>query len=100
VLKVLVRKWICPDASCSQRIFAERFPELARRYARMTNRLIEAFQTVGVTTNGGDTAQIVSSLGMPTTANTIIRRELQLSLTQDEWAWKKGFNYGTILVDL
>ncbi len=109
VLKLLVRKWICPEASCSQRVFAERFPELVQRYARMTDRLIEALQSVGVTTNGADAAQILSSLGMPTTAKTIIRRVLQLSLPKeslvriagiDEWAWKKGSHYGTILVDL
>jgi hypothetical protein len=109
VLKLLVRKWICPEASCSQCIFAERFPELVQRYARMTDRLIEALQAVGVTTNGADAAQIVSSLGMPTTAKTIIRRVLRLVLPQDgtvriagidEWAWKKGSRYGTILVDL
>ncbi len=109
VLKLLVRKWLCPLASCSQCIFAERFPELVQRYARMTDRLIEALQVVGVTTNGADAAQIVSSLGMPTTAKTIIRRVLQLALPTegtvhvagiDEWAWKKGSHYGTILVDL
>jgi transposase len=75
----------------------------------MTDRLIEALQSVGVTTNGADAARIVSSLGMPTTAKTIIRRVLQLPLPTntavriagvDEWAWKKGSHYGTILVDL
>ncbi len=109
VLKLLVRKWICREASCSQRIFAERFPEFVQHYARMTDRLVEALQAVGVTTNGADAARIASSLGMPTTAKTIIRRVLQLPLPGesliskvgiDEWAWKKGHTYGTILVDL
>ena len=108
-LKLLVRKWICPEASCSRHIFAERFPELVQRYARMTNRLIKALQSVGVITNGADAAQIASSFGVPTTAKTIIRRVLQLPLPSegvvrkvgiDEWAWKKGQRYGTILVDL
>jgi hypothetical protein len=106
---LLVRKWICPEASCSRRIFAERFPGLAQRYARMTDRLGEALQSVGVTTNGADAARILSRLWMPTTAKTIIRRALQLPLPSegsvpkvgiDEWAWKKGQAYGTILVDL
>jgi transposase len=75
----------------------------------MTDRLIEALQAIGVTTNGADAARITSSLGMPTTAKTIIRRVLQLSLPSegsiskvgiDEWAWRKGHTYGTILVDL
>jgi transposase len=108
-LKLLVRKWICPEASCSRHMFAERFPELVQRYARMTNRLIKALQGVGVITNGADAAQIASSFGVPTTAKTIIRRVLQLPLPSegevakvgiDEWAWKKGQRYGTILVDL
>ena len=109
LLKLLVRKWICREASCPQRIFAERFPGLAQRYARMTDRLVKVLQTVGVTTNGADAARIVSSLGMPTSAKTVIRHVLRLPLPSegsvhelgiDEWAWKKGHCYGTILVNL
>lgn len=109
MLKLLVRKWICRVPSCSQRIFAERFPGLVQRSARMTERLMAVLQTVGVTTNGADAARMVSSLGMPTSAKTIIRQVLRLPLPRegsvskvgiDEWAWKKGSHYGTILVDL
>ncbi len=108
-LKLLVRKWICPSDSCPQRIFAEPFAGLARRYARMTDRLITALQSAGVTSNGADGACLLSSLAMPTTAKTLIRRVLELPLPKegsirmagiDEWAWKKGSHYGTILVDL
>src|SRR6266516_2738565 len=108
-LKLLVRKWICPLDSCPQHIFAESFPGLARRYARMTDRLIQALQALGVTANGADGAYVSSSLAMPTTAKTLIRRVLALPLPKDrsvrivgidEWAWKKGSPYGTILVDL
>jgi hypothetical protein len=75
----------------------------------MTDRFIKALQSLGVTTHGADAARIASSLGIPTTAKTIIRRVLQLPLSSegevakvgiDEWAWKKGHRYGTILVDL
>ena len=109
ILKLLVRKWVCPLDSCPQRIFAEPFPGLVRRYARMTDRLINAFQSIGVTANGADGARLSFSLVMPTTAKTLIRRVLELPLPQegsvrmvgiDEWAWKKGAQYGTILVDL
>jgi transposase len=108
-LKLLVRKWICPLDACPQRIFAEPFAGLVRRYARMTDRLIKALQSIGVTTNGADGANLSSSLAMLTTAKTLIRRVLELPLPKegsvriagiDEWAWKKGARYGTILVDL
>jgi transposase len=109
ILKLFVRKWICREASCSQCIFAERFPGLVQRYTRMTDRLVEALQSVGVTTNGADAARILSSLGMPTSAKTVIRHVLHLPLPDecsvpevgiDEWAWKKAHQYGTILVNL
>jgi len=103
-----VRKWICREAILlPNRSLPSVFPELVQRYARMTDRLIKALQALGVTTNGADAARIASSLGMPTTAKTIIRRVLQLPLPSegegakvgiDEWAWKKGLRYGTILV--
>ena len=108
-LKLLVRKWVCPLDSCPQRIFAEQFAGLVRRYARMTDRLIKALQSIGVTTNAADGACLSSSFVMPTTAKTLIRRVLELPLPKegsvriagiDEWAWKKGSRYGTILVDL
>lgn len=109
VLKLLVRKWVCPASACSQRIFAERFPGLVQSYARMTDRLKKALQSVGVTTNGADGARLFARLSMPTTGKTIIRRVLGLALPVDtsvrvagidEWAWTKGSHYGTILVDL
>jgi transposase len=109
VLKLRVRKWVCAWASCPQHLFAERFPGLVQRYARMTDRLIQVVQAVGTTTNGTDGARLLSRLSMPTTGKTIIRRVLELPLPKegtvpvagvDEWAWKKGARYGTILVNL
>lgn len=109
VLKLLVRKWVCPASACAQRIKASRFPGLVQSYARMTDRLKEALQSVGVTTNGADGARLFARLSMPTTGKTIIRRVIGLPLPADtsvrvagidEWAWKKGSHYGTILVDL
>jgi hypothetical protein len=86
-------------SACSQRIFAERFPGLVQSYARMTDRLKEALQSVGVTTNDADGARLFARLSMPMSGKTIIRRVIQLPLPADtsvcvagidEWAWKKA----------
>ncbi|HET8846912.1 MAG TPA: transposase family protein, partial [Ktedonobacteraceae bacterium] len=109
ILKMLIRKWVCSEAVCPQSIFAEQFPELVPLYARMTHRLLQALHLVGVTTNGTDRARLLSALAMPVSGKTIIRRTLQLPLPEerlvrvagvDEWAWKKGSHYGTVIVDL
>jgi transposase len=53
----------------------------------------------------------MSRLGMPVSDTTILRGtkksgRLEMGLTPvrvvgvDEWAWRKGFNYGTIMVNL
>jgi len=53
----------------------------------------------------------MSRLGMPVSDSTILRSLKEAARAQakhtpvrvagvDEWAWRKGFNYGTIIVDL
>jgi transposase len=37
-LLLTVRKFFCPNAACSRKIFAEQFPALVHSSARMTNR--------------------------------------------------------------
>lgn len=109
LLKLQVRTWICPEEACPQHIFAERFPAFVQRSARMTDRLTKVLQSTGVRANGADAAHIASFFGVPTTAKTVIRRVLQLpfpsegevtKVGRDEWAWKQGQRYGTILGDL
>src|SRR5450755_2387946 len=96
----------------SQKIWAQcstRWPSAQHFRSIIQPNYHKALQSTGVLTNGADAAQIASSFGVPTTAKTIIRRVLQLPLPsegevakvgRDEWAWKKGHHYGTILVDL
>ncbi|MGW5694358.1 transposase family protein [Streptomyces asiaticus] len=39
VLRLRVRRFFCPDASCERRTFAEQMPGLTRRHIRWTERL-------------------------------------------------------------
>jgi transposase len=109
ILKLSVRKFVCGISSCPRKIFTERLDALVQSYARMTNRLAETLQTLGFATCGELGERLAPKLGMQTSGPTLLRRmrahvytppESVSILGIDDWAWRKGMTYGTILVDL
>lgn len=109
VLALTVRKFVCTTPTCPRQIFTERLPDLVQSYARMTNRLREALVALGLATSAEVSERLAPSLGMLVSAPTLLRRLRVLAcpppqsvriLGVDDWAWKKGQTYGTLLVDL
>jgi transposase len=109
LLRLSVRKFVCGTKSCSQKIFTERLDSLVKSYARMTNRLAQTLQTLGFATCGELGERLAPQLGMQVSGPTLLRRMRTRScpppqsvriLGIDDWSWKKGVTYGTILVDL
>ena len=108
-LALTVRKFVCNTKACPRRIFTERLADLVQSYARMTNRLSQALQTLGFATCGQLGERFAPKLGMQVSGPTLLRRMRTCSYAPpasvavvgiDDWAWKKGATYGTILVDL
>src|SRR5436309_11252211 len=108
-LALMVRKFVCGTPDCPRKIFTERLPDLVQSYARMTNRLSEVLQTLGFATCGELGERLTPKLGMQISGPTLLRRMRTCScpapssvrvLGIDDWCWKKGVTYGTILVDL
>ena len=109
VLKLTVRKFLCPAPDCPRTMFTERLPDLVQSYARVTNRLREALVALGLATSAEVSERVAPSLGMMVSAPTLLRRLRAVScpppttvriLGVDDWAWKKGQLYGTLLVNL
>jgi transposase len=110
-VRVRVVRWRCRNDRCERRVFAERLPRLAAPFARQTDRLAGIVRLFGHTAGGRPSERLMARLGMRVSDTTILRRVKQPAGTKrnraavriagvDEWAWRKGTNFGTIIVDL
>jgi len=110
VIDLLVRRFICPAQDCDRRTFVEQVDGLTERFARRTAPLYRILEKIALALAGRPAARLAAHLSIPTSPNSLLRMLRKFPdqplgtaprvLGIDDFAFKKGHVYGTIILDM
>lgn len=104
-----VRKFFCRNHECGKATFAEQPGTEVFRYRRRTCRCEVAVARHGISASSNSASRLLSLLGIPVSSSTVLRDLHRMRPSSyedvrevgvDDWAWRKGVTYGSIVIDL
>jgi len=106
---IKARRFFCENKDCGTNVFTESMPDFIGSRWKWTRRCEELIMAVAMNTSCESAARICTLMNIPVSGDTVIRMLLRHvvsgeytgdSIGVDDWAIKKGHNYGTIICDM
>lgn len=109
-INVETRRFRCVGTGCRRRVFVQRLGDaVALPSARRTVRMDGIVHRLGLALGGRPGHNLASRLAIPVSKDTLLRtvrrraarpRAPLRAVGIDDWAWRKGCQYGTVICDL
>jgi transposase len=107
---LIARRYFCDNPKCRRKIFTERFQFEIKPYRRRLLRSNELLGRLALELGGNTGSRISRHVGIPVSPSTLLRIIKQIEIQTvsvtsgiigiDDWAFKKGNKYGTVVIDL
>lgn len=105
---LIVHKLYCKNPSCSKKIFSQDVSSLVKRFGRNSKGAEDRISQISLESPSGKSSYILNSQSIHISPSTCLRRVANLSVPSmrsvrhiaiDDFAFKKGHTYGSIIID-
>ncbi|RPH47213.1 MAG: ISL3 family transposase [Desulfobacteraceae bacterium] len=107
---LIARRYFCDNSKCRRKIFTEQFQFEIKPYRRRLLRSNKLLGHLALELGGNTGSRISRHVGIPVSPSTLLRIIKQIEIQTvsvtsgiigiDDWAFKKGNKYGTVVIDL